>query len=546
MRYSIDGLTSPFLAHFQKGAFSVTGKNDAKRTTSRSNSFGLETANGDAKSTLVQGLESASSEMDVAAINGLSPSRPLQPADADQDVNEAACFAPFWYPLGHEVSSELLQNQDVSLSEIPVMCTTCVGLESAPPSPSLQDAPCNLDFSAGAFEDAPEPAVDTPVTVVTSEGDREETRLSREAAESLPVDTDVDCPMDQSEQPSMTSEDSHTTICEAATTPPRTLEEPMDNPEAVLPTPADTPEAVLPASAEALIDFIIASGQKRPPTHEMSTATSSSSSASNDLGIDGEEMPCLGPAPEAHVILPAGELAMTPIAVSVGAASADVGPTMTSEVLLHIYDVSNQACVQWLNSVLANRLSPIKFGGIFHVGVQINGKEWFFGHANRGTGVTWTVPLTLEEHHFRETIHLPHTKLPEHEVNAIIASLQNEYMGRGYHLFRRNCCHFADDFCQRLGVGRIPAWTYRLANIGDSAVQTLQGGEGQVGLLHLSRSVAGALPQSLTGRALTAPPGSNNAPTPAPMLVAPPSPGAAAALAQSADTTGLDKNSFPL
>merc|ERR1712194_720802 len=38
-----------------------------------------------------------------------------------------------------------------------------------------------------------------------------------------------------------------------------------------------------------------------------------------------------------------------------------------------------------------------------------------------------------------------------------------EYPGHDYDLLRRNCTHFADDFCQRLGVGGIPGWIHRLA-----------------------------------------------------------------------------------
>ena len=40
------------------------------------------------------------------------------------------------------------------------------------------------------------------------------------------------------------------------------------------------------------------------------------------------------------------------------------------------------------------------------------------------------------------------------------------YPGGDYDLLRRNCCHFADDFARRLGVGGIPSWIMRLAKIG--------------------------------------------------------------------------------
>ncbi|CAE7560924.1 unnamed protein product [Symbiodinium pilosum] len=44
-----------------------------------------------------------------------------------------------------------------------------------------------------------------------------------------------------------------------------------------------------------------------------------------------------------------------------------------------------------------------------------------------------------------------------------------EYQGRDYDTLRRNCCHFCEDLCQRLGVSKLPDWVYRLARIGAAA-----------------------------------------------------------------------------
>jgi len=66
------------------------------------------------------------------------------------------------------------------------------------------------------------------------------------------------------------------------------------------------------------------------------------------------------------------------------------------------------------------------------------------------------------------------TKLPEQEIGRIISDLLEDYPGRSYDVLRRNCCHFAEDFCLRLGVGGIPAWVHRLARVGanvDAMVQ---------------------------------------------------------------------------
>mmetsp|Transcript_72650 Transcript_72650/g.135753 ORF Transcript_72650/g.135753 Transcript_72650/m.135753 type:complete len:622 (+) Transcript_72650:92-1957(+) len=137
------------------------------------------------------------------------------------------------------------------------------------------------------------------------------------------------------------------------------------------------------------------------------------------------------------------------------------------EVCLHIYDVSQKAAIQRLNGLLANKFLPVKLGGVFHAGVEVDGVEWSFGHTAEGTGVSSTErPKNHPHHHFRQTVHLPSTTLSRREINRVISELMDEYQGREYSVLRKNCCHFADDFCQRLGVGRMPGWVYRLARLG--------------------------------------------------------------------------------
>lgn len=62
------------------------------------------------------------------------------------------------------------------------------------------------------------------------------------------------------------------------------------------------------------------------------------------------------------------------------------------------------------------------------------------------------------------------TLLLESEVDDLIKRLARQWPGRGYSLLRRNCCHFADEMCRWLGVGRMPAWVNRLAGAGASLV----------------------------------------------------------------------------
>jgi hypothetical protein len=138
-----------------------------------------------------------------------------------------------------------------------------------------------------------------------------------------------------------------------------------------------------------------------------------------------------------------------------------------SSVYLHVYDITHEGRIEILNSILAPRLSPFKLGGLFHAGVEVNGKEWSFGYCYLGTGVSGISPRSHPVHHFRETIRLPCTQLSEDEIMGIVKAMSSEYQGSDYSLFQKNCLHFADDFCQRLGVGGMPLWVHRLVHTGE-------------------------------------------------------------------------------
>jgi len=151
-------------------------------------------------------------------------------------------------------------------------------------------------------------------------------------------------------------------------------------------------------------------------------------------------------------------------------------------VLLHVYDVSHSPGVQWLNTLMANNWSPLKLGGAFHVGVEVYGREWMYGHNPDGAGIVAIKPLSIRHHRFRETIPMASTELSKHEVSSVVQNMHGDFSGLAYHILSKNCCHFAQEFCTKLGVGSIPEWLCRLASIGDSAVQTMQSAWDQSGL----------------------------------------------------------------
>mmetsp|Transcript_8532 Transcript_8532/g.16185 ORF Transcript_8532/g.16185 Transcript_8532/m.16185 type:complete len:432 (+) Transcript_8532:35-1330(+) len=151
-------------------------------------------------------------------------------------------------------------------------------------------------------------------------------------------------------------------------------------------------------------------------------------------------------------------------------------PRVGQVVRIHVYDVTQRESIQKLNQVLAHTCSPLKFGGVFHAGVEVNDLEWSFAYQPHHTryGVECNYPKMHPLHHFRQTVAMGATKCSAEDVTKIIAQMVEEYPGDDYDLLRRNCCHFADDFCQRLGVGNIPPWVYRLARIGAGVAEMLE------------------------------------------------------------------------
>eukprot|EP00899_Mesostigma_viride_P017779 jgi/Mesvir1/26001/Mv17946-RA.1 len=142
-------------------------------------------------------------------------------------------------------------------------------------------------------------------------------------------------------------------------------------------------------------------------------------------------------------------------------------------VLLNVYDVTNcpnentNAAILHINRALRD---GVGIGGIFHGGVEIFGDEWSFGYCEEGTGVFCCAPRKNSMYTYRETITLGVTAVSTAKVREIIKELSQEWQGNTYDLFGRNCNHFCEAFCQRLGVGPLPAWVNRLANGADAAL----------------------------------------------------------------------------
>jgi len=152
-----------------------------------------------------------------------------------------------------------------------------------------------------------------------------------------------------------------------------------------------------------------------------------------------------------------------------------------SPIYVHVYDVSEEDGIQKINNWLASKNSYLKFGGLFHAGVEVNGLEWSYGMTCENdsgektmAGISCIIPKTHTVHHYRQTVQLRNTKLTPEEIADLLQVLIEEYPGDDYDILRRNCCHWADDFCKRIGVGRMPGWIYRLARVGAFADKSMQ------------------------------------------------------------------------
>ncbi|EPE09242.1 hypothetical protein F503_07018 [Ophiostoma piceae UAMH 11346] len=106
---------------------------------------------------------------------------------------------------------------------------------------------------------------------------------------------------------------------------------------------------------------------------------------------------------------------------------------------------------------------------LLHSGVVINGKEYAYGgHDRRGvTGVYWTQPRTEPPGGtFRCEILQGFTLATPEEIDAIVRSASEEFLGSSYNLLTKNCNHFTAFLCRKLTGRPGPVWLNRAASIG--------------------------------------------------------------------------------
>ena len=165
------------------------------------------------------------------------------------------------------------------------------------------------------------------------------------------------------------------------------------------------------------------------------------------------------------------------------------------EVVLHVYDVTKT--VRKINRFFKD---GVGVGGIFHSAVQVPAplllpafprrpprtppplplpppqipkshaiflrtppatqvygeEEWSFGFCETGSGVLNCPVGKNPMYTYRERIVLGETECGIAAVNRILRELSREWPGHSYDLLSRNCNHFCDVLCERLGVPKLP------------------------------------------------------------------------------------------
>lgn len=88
--------------------------------------------------------------------------------------------------------------------------------------------------------------------------------------------------------------------------------------------------------------------------------------------------------------------------------------------------------------------------------------EWSYGYCEQGTGVFRCPSSKNPMYTYREKIVLGRTDCTIFMVNQIFRELTREWPGHTYDLLSRNCNHFCDVLCDRLGVPKLPGKAHYL------------------------------------------------------------------------------------
>ena len=127
------------------------------------------------------------------------------------------------------------------------------------------------------------------------------------------------------------------------------------------------------------------------------------------------------------------------------------------EVKVNIYDLSNG----W-----AQKMSPMligkQIGGIWHTGIVVYGKEYFYGG-----GIQYDDPDKVQELVGKpiETKTIGYTQIPKELFHEYLGGLNPKYEYKNYNLFTQNCNHFSNEIAEFLTSIGIPEYIVDLPKV---------------------------------------------------------------------------------
>lgn len=121
---------------------------------------------------------------------------------------------------------------------------------------------------------------------------------------------------------------------------------------------------------------------------------------------------------------------------------------------------------------------------IFHLGVEVYGREYFFTAA----GISSCTPGKYAADHFVDAIPLGGTMYSQEDILFMLRRMQQEWHSKDYSILGQNCQDFALAFCEKMGVhDQIPTWVCRFAGMRSvlptSLFVVLQAWENRLGLI---------------------------------------------------------------
>lgn len=143
------------------------------------------------------------------------------------------------------------------------------------------------------------------------------------------------------------------------------------------------------------------------------------------------------------------------------------GQSEDPTVIVHAYDLFGHgkgpmACMSRTLNSMSTRF------GLFHTGVEVFGREWFFGASLEGLfhGVNCTEPKQHPVHRYRTSVALGTCKITAEAFEELMPLIRMKWPAWSYHAISRNCHSFTDFFCKILGFESAPR--FRLFGSGDA------------------------------------------------------------------------------